>query len=98
MIGPAPNSRELSSIGAGSALRFEIFALTPCANDRAWRRRQKSGVRRQKGDSSAFAQGYGGQAMLNAGCLILEKSFTAEDADFAEKRAKSTDFEGKREF
>jgi len=30
--------------------------------------------------------------MLDSGCLILEKSVTAEKA---EKRAKSTDFEGK---
>jgi len=30
--------------------------------------------------------------MLDAGCLILEKSFTAENA---EKRAKSTDFDCK---
>ncbi len=30
--------------------------------------------------------------MLDSGCLILEKSFTAENA---EKAAKSTDFEGK---
>ena len=34
--------------------------------------------------------------MLDSGCLILEKSFTAEDADFAEKAAKSTDFEGEK--
>ena len=36
-------------------------------------------------------------SMLDSGCLILEKSFTtknAEDADFAEKATKSTDFEG----
>jgi len=33
-------------------------------------------------------------SMLDSGCLILEKSFTAENADFAEKAAKSTDFEG----
>jgi len=33
--------------------------------------------------------------ILDSGCLILEKSFTAENA---EKRAKSTDFEGKLAF
>jgi len=36
--------------------------------------------------------------MLDSGCLILEKSFIAEiaeNAEFAEKAAKSNDFEGK---
>ena len=34
-------------------------------------------------------------SMLDSGCLILEKSFTVENADFAEKVTKSTDFESK---